>query len=144
MGFAFKIWNQGNDGRTMGIRVADVSEVARFASVCTEPDIAGNYANLQEYLDNADIATGTPPMPYRRTVNVVWLNTAGYNQHRYFPGRILEVTYNGRERSTGGYATQAYVIVDPVGYAVLAPHHKSPIQAQYVAHPSHDVVVVMP
>ena len=29
MSYKFKVWNQGHDGRTMGIRVEDVDEVAQ-------------------------------------------------------------------------------------------------------------------
>jgi hypothetical protein len=32
MSYKFKVWNQGHDGRTMGIRVEDVDEVARIAA----------------------------------------------------------------------------------------------------------------
>jgi hypothetical protein len=44
MPFEFKVWNQGNDGQTMGIRVKDVTELNRFAAACTQPDLAGRWA----------------------------------------------------------------------------------------------------
>lgn len=35
MTFAFKVWDQANDGQTMALRVNDVDELARLAEVCT-------------------------------------------------------------------------------------------------------------
>ncbi len=139
----FKIWNQGHDGQTMGIRVEDAAEVARLVAACNEPDMAGNWAGLHDYVQAAGVATGSPPEPYSRLVDVVWLNPVGYPAPRYFPGKTLVATYTGRERRTGGFAVQCYCIVDPQGYPALAPHDKKPLTAEYISHPSHDVVVVL-
>ena len=69
MTYEFKVWNQGNDGRTMGIRVKNVAELTQLAQVCTQPDLAGNWTGLANYLAAARIATSTPP-PYVRHVLV--------------------------------------------------------------------------
>ena len=143
MSFAFKVWNQGNDGQTMGIRVANATELRQFAALCTEPDLAGNWVSLMEYLDAARTAAVEPP-PYTRPVHVVWLNTLGYGSTRYFPGRTLVVTYTGRRRTRGGYAAQGYCIIDPQGYPLLGPHHKDPIQVECIGYPGQDVLVVLP
>jgi len=139
----FKIWNQGHDGQTMGIRVEDATGLQRLATCCNQPDMAANWACLEEYLQAANVATGTPPTPYSRLVDVVWLNQRGYGGSRYFPGRTLVVTYTGIERISGGFSSQCYCIIDPQGYPALAPHDKTPLSVEYVAHPAHDVIVVL-
>lgn len=144
MPFQFMVWNQGNDGMTMGIRCVDVNELANFAAVCTQSDVAGEWANLNEYLQAADIAAADPPPSYTRIVNIVWLNTLGYGIPRYFPGRTLVVTRTGNLRQSGGYASQGYSIVDPQGFPILAPHHQQPIRVEYIAHEGHDCLVVLP
>ena len=142
MAYRFKIWDQGNDGSTMGIRVDGMREIRRLARTCTEGDIAGNYSCLQHYLDNASRAS-TPPQPYSRIVEVVWLNPIGYGKNCLFPGRTLVVTYSGNRRQTGGYACQCYCIVDPNGYPQLRAHHRSPIRVEYVPHATRDALVVL-
>jgi len=39
----FKIWNQGHDGQTMGIRVEDATGLQRLATCCNQPDMAANW-----------------------------------------------------------------------------------------------------
>ena len=142
MAHRFKIWNQGNDGNTMGIRVDGVTELKRFAGSCTMPDLADNYRCLQDYLDIAKSAE-TPPPSYSRYVDVVWLSHIGYGRSIYFPHRTLVVTYSGNRRLTSGYASQAYCIVDPHGYPALASYHQRPIPVEYVAHATRDALVVL-
>lgn len=144
MPYNFKIWNQGNDRRTMGIRVEDVAELARFAAACSEPDIGGHYADMQTYLGAAAAARGAPPPPYSRIVDVIWLNAIGYGSNRLFPGRTMVATYTGPERGSGGFASQCYCIVDANGYPALAQHHRMIIRVEFVANPARDVMVVMP
>ena len=139
----FKIWNQGNDDLIMGIRVENTKRLAAFAPHCNQPDLAGNWANLTDYLSAAAGARSTP-QPYARLVDVVWLNPLGYGTPRYFPGRTLVATYTGPRRPRGGYACQCYCIVDPQGYPALAAHHRTIIQVEYIAHPFHDALVVLP
>jgi hypothetical protein len=144
MAYSFKVWNQGNDGATMGIRVADVDELQRFAPACSQPDLGGAWASLGDYLNAAAAAQGTPPQPYSRIVDVVWLNTIGYGSTQLFPGRTLVVTYTGNERQTGGFASQCYCIVDPAGYPTLSGYHRDSIEVSYVAGIGRDVLVVLP
>jgi len=73
MAYEFKIWNQGNDGRTMGVRVADSAVLSDFARSCREADLGGNYTLLTEYLYEA-AGAANPPFPYSRLVDVVWLS----------------------------------------------------------------------
>jgi hypothetical protein len=143
MSFNFKVWNQGNDGHTMGIRVADLPELKKFAGTCTKADLAGNWPNMKAYLSAAASAS-VEPVPYIRLVDVVWLNTSLMASQRYFPGRRLVATYTGPKRTTGGFASQAYCIVDPELFAQLGKYHRTKIKVEYVASASHDVLVVMP
>ena len=138
----FKIWDQGNDGSTMGIRVARVEALPQFATSCTMPDLSGEYRCLQDYLVRAESAQ-TPPPPYSRYVDVVWLSHIGYGVSKYFPHRTMVVTYSGNMRQAGGYASQAYCIVDPNGYPELASHHQRLISVEYVAHATRDTLVVL-
>ena len=143
MPFKFKIWDQGNDGSTMAIRVKNVKELAKFAGACTQPDLSGKYPNLGAYLSKAAKAKGAPPTPYTRLLHVVWLNSKGYKAPQFFPGRTLVVTYTGPEKTKGGYASQCYCIIDPVGFAALKKHHRQPISVEYVAGASGDALVVL-
>ena len=124
--YPFKIWNQGNDGSTMGIRAADVSVVAQLGQQFSRPSSDAVYGTLAGYLAGLATAT-TPPAPYRRAVDILWRTAVGYQAHRYFTDRVLEVTYSGTLRQQGGFAAQCYVIVDPSGFQALGPHHTVPI-----------------
>lgn len=143
MPFEFKVWNQGNDGQTMGIRVKNVFELSRLASACVQPDITGHWASLTDYLSAARRAT-SEPRPYVRLVQVVWLNTLGYRTQRYFSGRTFVVTYTGPMRTAGGFASQGYCIVDPQGYPQLGRLHRRPVRAEYIADPAQDIIVILP
>ena len=137
----FKIWNQGNDGQTMAVRVADSDELEAFSRSCHEADLGGHYASLKEYLEGAAMAAN-PPIPYNRLVDVVWLSPLGYGVPRVFHGRTLVATYTGQARQSGGFSCQCYCIVDPAGFAVLGAHHGTSIQVTYVAQAHRDTLIV--
>jgi hypothetical protein len=139
--FAFKIWNQANNGTTMGIRVASLAELRRIAASHQAPDANHTYGSISDYLTTAGTAT-RPPRPYMRPVDVFWDTTLGYGGRRYFDGRTLEVTYSGNQRRSGGFAAQCYVIVDPQGYSILGPFHLVPIRVDVVAGNERDLLVV--
>ena len=139
----FKIWDQGNDGRTMGIRVKDVRELGRLARVCTGPDLGGNWRDLAHFLSAAATARSTNP-PYSRLVQVVWLKALGYSSPRVFSGRTFVVTYTGPQRTSGGYASQGYVIVDANGFPNLGRHHRTAISVEYIPGSGLDTLVVLP
>lgn len=61
--YELRVWNQANDGQTMAILVANVTELASFATCRTQPNAAGNWASLQDYLDAAAVSAYPPP-PY--------------------------------------------------------------------------------
>jgi hypothetical protein len=141
--FAFKVWDQANDGQTMAIRVEDVDELERLAQVCTGPDAAGNWPSLREYLDFAAHAT-SEPVPFVRNVDVLWLNQqialpSGYSQSRRF-----RVTYSGRVRASGGFACQGYCVVEPAWNAWLQPHHQHPIAVDWHSGIDRDLILVLP
>ena len=144
MPFEFKIWDQGHDGRTMGIRVADVAALADLPTACSGPDLAGNWSSLTDYLDAANIATGAPPVHFSRLVDVIWLSSIGYGSPRHFPGRTFVVTYTGLERSSGGFASQGYCVIDAQGFPSLSTHDKAPLSVEYVPGIGRDVMVVLP
>jgi hypothetical protein len=139
----FKIWDQGNDGSTMGIRVSDTRELNKLRPHVTGTDLSGIYADLADYLRRA-AAANLPPTPYSRLVNVVWLNAKGYPSPLVFPARTFVVTYTGNVRQSGGFASQGYVIVDPAGFANLGHHHRDPIEVEYITSAGVDTLVVMP
>ncbi len=124
--FDFKIWNQANNGTTMGIRAADVNVVAQLVPQFNRGSDDGVYGALGHYLSALAVAP-TPPIPYRRSVDILWRTAIGYGSHRYFTDRVLEVTYTGNVRQSGGFAAQCYVIVDPNGFQALISHHTVPI-----------------
>jgi len=139
----FKVWDQGNDGSTMGIRVKDVAELNKLSHKVTGMDLAGTYANMAAYLKAAASAK-SPPQPYSRLVSVVWLNAMGYSNPIVFPGRTFVVTYSGNIRQSGGFASQGYVIIDPAGFANLGSHHRDPVDVVYISSAGMDTLVVMP
>lgn len=140
----FKFWNQGNDGNTMGIKVWNMASLRAFARICTGPSVGGGWANLQHYMTAAAAAGGAPPAPYRRRLNVVWLHRTPWGVHRLFDNRILEVTYSGPPLQSGGFSSQAYVIVDPRGFPVMGPHHRRQISVEYIVGGTRDTLVVLP
>lgn len=142
MAFRFKIWDQGHDGSTMGIRVRDLEELRKLASVCTSPDMRGRYTDLRNYLAEAEQSTEEPPDPYVRLVDVVWFSELGYNSNMYFVGRRFLVTYTGTERQSGGFACQGYCIVDERGYSDLKPHEGQQVKVDYIASSTSDAIVV--
>lgn len=143
MAHKFKIWDQGNDGRTMGIRVTTTTELRRLAPSVSGPDLGGRWPNLQAYLRAASTATTSPP-PYSRLVSVVGLSALGYARPTVFPGRTFVSTYTGNVRQSGGFASQGYVIVDAVGFPNLGRHHLTPIDVEYITCAGMDTLVVLP
>lgn len=124
--FDFKIWNQANHGTTTGIRVADVNIVAQLGPQFNRCSDGGVDGSSSQYLSAIAVAQ-TPPDPYRRTVDILWRTAIGYGTHRYFTERVLEATYTGSVRQSGGFAAQCYIIVDPNGFRALGSHHTVPI-----------------
>lgn len=142
MSIAFKIHDQGHDDSTIAARVENTSELENLAEYCIESDLAGVYTNLQEYLATANAAPSTPPYPYTRLVDIVWMNQIGYEQYKFFPDRILVVSYSGRMRVSGGYASQCYVVIDPNGFDILSGHVGEILDGVYVSNPKKDVLIL--
>ena len=143
MRFAFKIWDQANDGQTMGVRVDSVVELDRLAGVCVGPDAAGNWGSLREYLDYSSDAT-LEPVPYVRDVDVLWLCSGIVLPYVYCQHRRFRVTYTGRLRAAGGFASQGYCIVDPAWNSTLQPHHQEPLAVEWHTGEGRDLMVVLP
>lgn len=143
MAFAFKVWDQANDGGTMAIRAKNVREIARLANVCTGPSSDGAWPDLATYLTAAKQAT-KPPKPYRRAVDTLWLDGAIAVPLPYCPTRGFEVTYTGVVRKGGGFSSQAYCIIDPKWNASLRPHKNRPITVEWYRGKARDLIVVGP
>ncbi len=141
MTLAFKIWDQANDGATMAIRAADTGELAKLAEVCVGEDIAGSWSNLQQYLDQTAQASD-PPDPYVRVVDVLWTCTRIVLPSTYSQARRFRVTYTGRRREEGGFASQGYCVLDPAWNGALQPHHQEPISVEWHAGGDRDLIVV--
>ncbi len=139
----FNIFNWANDNRTMAISI-DSADLPGLTTQCNQPDGGGNYPNLAAYIAAADAAGAIPPDSFFRPVDVVWLNLAGYGTPQYFPNRAFVATRTGNPRAGGGFATRGYCIIDPQGYPILSPHHRAPIQAEYISTALRDVIVVLP
>lgn len=127
----------------MALRVADVDELARLATVCTGGDAAGNWASLDAYLQHAATAA-TEPVPYVRNVDVLWLNQAITPPGPYCQNRRFRVTYTGRARQAGGFASQGYCVVEPAWNSVLQPHHQDAISVDWYPGVDRDLIVVTP
>ena len=143
MAHSFNIFNWANDDATMAISI-DSPDLRQLVADCTQPDAGDTWTSLEAFIQAADSAAEEPPEPFIRPVDVVWMNTTGYGTPRYFPERIFRATYSGRVRESGGYAVRGYCIVDPAGYPILSPHHRSPVTAEYIATSIRDVIVVLP
>ena len=143
MSFKFKIWDQGHDGQTSAIRVQNVTELAIFARACTGPDRRGRWPTLLDYLAALDVAS-SPPEPFERTVELVWLSRLGYTTVRRFPAVRLVVTYSGRVRQSGGFAAQAYCVFDPHGFPALGLECKRSISVDYFPRIRSDLLIVRP
>lgn len=143
MPFSFKIWDQANDGQTMAIRVEDVAELQRLSAVCIGEDAAGNWSSLADYLSHSATAA-TEPIPYVRDVDVLWQDPAIGLPSNYSQTRRFRVTYTGRARVSGGFASQGYCVLDPVWNAALQPHHQQPITVEWYAGNQRDLLVVGP
>jgi len=140
--FAFKVWDQSNDGQTMAIRVETTDELRRLARACAGPDAAGNWSDLSEYLDHAAQATAEPA-PYVRNVDVYWHDHVIALPYRHSQNRRFRVTYSGRVRSAGGFDSQGYCVVDPAWNRALQPHHQRPIVVEWHSGVDRDLIVVV-
>ena len=89
----------------MAIRSKDVDSLGILAAHYVVPSDDGVYASLEEFISQLNVAT-SPLSPYRRSVDVYWNTAIGYGSPRLFTERVLEATYTGNERQTGGYAAQ--------------------------------------
>jgi hypothetical protein len=141
MAFAFKIWDQSNDGNTMAIRVSNTEELDRLATVCTGEDAAGVWSSLRNYLD-AGATAQQRPEPYHRNVDILWLEPSPALPFPYCQSRGFEVTYTGEMHTGGGFSSQGYCIVAPAWNAALRPHEKQEISAEWYRGADRDLVVV--
>ena len=142
--FDFKIWDQANDGQTMAVRVESVDELRRLADACMGPDAAYNWESLRDYLDFATGAT-SEPIPYVRYVDVLWrLDPEIVVPTPYSQNRRFRVTYTGRARVGGGFASQGYCVLDPAWNIALQPHHQRPVKVEWHPGSDRDLLVVVP
>lgn len=143
MSIQIKVWDQGHDGHTIALRVADSNELSNLAVSCTEPDLDKNYLDLSDFLQQADNTSNSPIIPYKRLVDVIWLTNLGYGSFQFFPNRIFEVTYTGIERASGGFSSQGYIVHDPEGFDSLEDHVGEVLNCDYLTSSmGRDVIIV--
>lgn len=141
--YRFKVWDQSNDGKTMAIRVADTAELDKLRAHCTGHCMSGVWGSLSAYLVAAAKAK-KPPDHFTRQVDVLWLKKGlGLLPWSICHNRTFRVLNTGNVKAKGGFASQAYVILDPAWNALLQPHHKKPIQVRYLPGPWTDLLVVL-
>ena len=141
MSYQFKIWNQSNDAQTMAIRAQDVNTLAKIASSYNAPSTDGQYNSLGNFLNQLNSAS-SPLSPYRRSVDVFWNTALGYGKRKLFADRVIEATYTGTIRQSGGFAAQCYVMIDPGGYGALGQFHLVPITVAIVPGGPRDLLIV--
>lgn len=139
MPFPFQIYNHSNDGRTAAIR-AEMAVVRALALACTGDDENIPGRTLAQYIADADVAVARPESFFRH-VDIIW-HGAALVVPRYVHDRRFRVTYSGNVRPGGGVSFEAYCIVDPAWFATLLPLHQTPIQVDYVAGMTRDLLVV--
>lgn len=106
-------------------------------------DAAGNWPSLDAYLTHA-AAAGIEPVPYVRNVDVLWRNSQIALPYVYCQDRRFRVTYTGRQRQGGGFASQGYCVVEPAWNAALQPHHQDPLTVEWHPGAHRDLIVVLP
>jgi hypothetical protein len=117
--FRFKIWDQARDNSTIGLRVTDFPELNALATHLLAPDVYGTWTSLQAYLD-ASLVASSPVERYTREVDVlVQRADLGIPQWSFCQRRRLCAVYTGRERQSGGFSSQCYVILDPAWTSLL-------------------------
>jgi len=141
--YKFKVWDQANDGNTMAIRVANTAELSKLTAHCLGHCMLNAWSSLKHYLVVAAKAKVRPDH-FVRQVDVLWLKKGlGLPPWTMCHNRLLRVLNTGNARKSGGFASQAYVILDPSWNAVLRPHHKQAIRARYLPGPWNDLIVVL-
>lgn len=141
MTFSFKIWDQGNAGDPMAIRVDGVAELRRLARLLTGPDAALNWPSLGDYLAYSATATGLPT-PFVRRIDVLWESAAPRVPTPYCQDRMFRVTYTGRLRARGGYASQGYCYLDPAWAHDLQPFRHGGLVVDVFPGADRDLFVV--
>ena len=124
-----KIWNQANDGATMGLRVVDVVELEYLSGMFFGPSDDGNWASLRDYLDYMS-STDEPPAPFVITADVYWDRPSPSVPYPLARDRRFEFTYTGNRRESGGYAVQGYLILPTDWAPGLLSSHMTPVDAE--------------
>ena len=138
-----KIWDQARNGGTMAIRISTVQEVVKLAVSCTRASAKGGWTSLSDYLQNSQAAV-VQPNPYTRNIDVLWLRQGlGIPPWSHCQQRRFQVTYTGRQRTKGGFASQAYVVLDPAWDALIRPFNMQDIRVAYVSWAQRDLLVVL-
>lgn len=143
MKYAFKVWDQANDGKTVAVRVRDTEVLAELADAVAGSDAAAHWTSLHEYLTSAATAED-PPTPFVRVVDLLWLKEGlGVPAWSFAHDRHFRVLRTGDRRAEGGFASQGYVILPPCWTQALISHHKVPLWVRYLRGANHDLIVVL-
>jgi len=142
MSFRFKVWDQANDGKTIGLRVADIKEIERLGHHLTGAEAFNEWNSLSDFLDCLNQAQ-TPPERFVRLVDVlVGRSDLTLPKWSLCQIRKLSFTYTGPVRRAGGFAAQAYVILEPSWTASLIGHAGLELNAEYVIGSDRDLIVL--
>jgi hypothetical protein len=140
--FEFHFYNQSNDGLTAAVR-AHIDVIRTLTTACTGFDSSGTGRTLQDYIAEADTALVDKPDPFIRYVDVLWRNPVIQVTPMYSQDRIFRVTYSGNIKPGGGVAFQAYCMVHPQWWPQILPLHKVPVQIEYHAGATRDLIVIL-
>lgn len=142
MDIRVKVWDQANDGKTIGLRIADNAEISKLANYLTGSEAFDEWSSLSEFLDHLSQAQ-IPPERFVRLVDVlVGRSDLTLPKWSLCQTRKLSFTYSGLARKGGGYASQAYVILEPAWTQSLSSHVGVELQAQYVNGTDRDLIIL--
>jgi len=151
MPFKFEIWYQGENkvtpfDKNLGLRITDPKEVARFAEECNQPDVAGKYDDLQDFLNKAPEISKDYTPPYHRVVDVISLSTKLYKDKKTLFGRTLIATMVHDPTVSKQGTVHVYVIIQDPDPGALDPEDLDGdeyVMGEYTASPGRDVLVIL-
>lgn len=142
MSFRFKVWDQANDGKTISLRVSDSKEIQKLGRHLTGSEAFNEWNSLSDFLHCLDRAQ-TPPERFVRLVDVlVGRSDLTLPRWSLCQNRKLSFTYTGPARRAGGFAAQAYVILEPSWTVPLIGHAGLELNAEYVIGVDRDLIVL--
>jgi hypothetical protein len=142
MSFRFKIWDQANDGKTIGLRASDNSEIQKLGQHLIGADAFNEWESLSGFLQCLSQAE-SPPERFVRIVDIlIARNDLGLPKWSLCQKRKFSFTYSGLVRKGGGFAAQAYVILEPAWTSTLICNVGLEIEAEYILGDDRDLIIL--